>query len=300
MHVVRALGRLGQEPAEVGVLDLAEQALVAEHRRECPRGAQRLGLGVGGDVHDAAAPTVRLGAAEALHVDVLAGDGTDDVGAGDEDSAGGTHDDDVGERRAVGGATRGGTEHDRDLWDAAGRPGHDGEHLADRVQGQDPLAQPRAAGVPEPDHRAVVCEGAGVRGQDDLAACGAHGAALDRRVGRERDGRRALDTTDAGEHAAVVLGGDDRERPGVEQRRHAHLGVARVDHDRFSGESGGRVGRGHQAVRKTRATLWPPKPNELLSAAIGPSGSLRGVPLTMSRATSSSGSSRLIVGGASR
>ena len=59
-----------------------------QRRPPCARRVQRVGLGVGDDVHDAAAPAVGVRAAERLHVDVLAGDRADDVRAGDEDPAG--------------------------------------------------------------------------------------------------------------------------------------------------------------------------------------------------------------------
>ena len=48
---------------------------------------ERLGVGVGDDVHDAGPPAVRLRAAQPERVDVLAGDRADDVRAGDEDPA---------------------------------------------------------------------------------------------------------------------------------------------------------------------------------------------------------------------
>src|SRR5690606_31290037 len=55
-----------------------------------------------------------------------------------------------------------------------------------------------------------------------------------------------------------------------------------------------------QALVNVRATLCPPKPNELLIAAICPSGSARGVSRTRSSTSSGSGSETLIVGGALR
>ena len=109
-----------------------------------PRLGERLLGRVGDDVDDTGAPAVRLGAAEPHHVDVLAGDGADDVRTGDEDPAVGTEDDDVGQRRTVGRAAGGRAEHDGDLRDLAGGPGHDREDQADRVQRHDALAQPGA------------------------------------------------------------------------------------------------------------------------------------------------------------
>ena len=97
---------------------------------------------------------MRLGAAEAQRVDVLAGHRAHDVGTGDEDPALGAEDHDVGQRRAVRRAAGGRAEHHRDLRDLAGGAGHDREDLADGVQRDDALAQPRAAGVPQADDRA--------------------------------------------------------------------------------------------------------------------------------------------------
>ncbi len=140
---------------------------------------------------DAAAATVRLGAAEALHVDVFAGDRANDVGSGDEDPTVGTEDDDVGERRTVCRATGGGAEHDGDLRDASRRPGHDVEDLADGVQRDDALGEARTAGVPQADDRDLVGQRSRVGRQDDLAALGSHRAAHDGGVGGEGDGVRA-------------------------------------------------------------------------------------------------------------
>ena len=53
-----------------------------------------------------------------------------------------------------------------------------------------------------------------------------------------------------------------------------------------------------QTLVTTRATLCPPKPNELLMPAIWPPGRARGKSLTRSRTISGSGRSTLIVGGA--
>jgi hypothetical protein len=63
-------------------------------------------------VHDAGAPAVRLGPAETQRVDVLAGDGAHDVGAGDEDAPVRPEHDDVGQRRPVGRATSSGPQHE--------------------------------------------------------------------------------------------------------------------------------------------------------------------------------------------
>ena len=71
--------------------------------------------------------------AEAGHVDVLAGDAAHHVGSGHEDPTFGSHDDDVGQRRSVGGTAGRETDHDRDLRDIARGPDHRFEYQADRV-----------------------------------------------------------------------------------------------------------------------------------------------------------------------
>ena len=244
---------------------------------------------------------MRLGAAQAQRVDVLAGHRAHDVGAGDEDPALGAEDDDVGQRGAVRRAARGRAEHDRDLRHLAGRPGHDREDLADRVERDDALAQPGAAGVPEADDRAALGERAARRRQDHLAAGLAHRAALDGGVGAEGRRRGSVDATDRGEHPRVVLVGEQLDGARVEELPEPGQRVARVvglvDHDLPAGGGGGR----HcSTVRNATATLWPPKPKELFMASSSPSGSCRGSPRTTSSLTSSSRSSRFAVGGAMR
>ena len=100
---------------------------------------------VGEHMHDAAASTVHLGAAETLHVDVLAGDAAHHIGAGDEDAAGRAHDDDVGECRTVGRATGGRPEYHRDLRHLARSARHRREDAAYRVEALDTFAKARAA-----------------------------------------------------------------------------------------------------------------------------------------------------------
>ena len=130
-------------------------ALVAEQRGQPAGLAERALLGVGDDVHDAGAPAVRLRAAEAQRVDVLAGDRADDVRAGDEDPArpgrGSTMSVSAGPYAAPPAAGPSTTEICGTL---PGGPHHDREDLADGVQASDALGQPRAAGVPDADDRA--------------------------------------------------------------------------------------------------------------------------------------------------
>ena len=145
VHVVGALLGLGEHRGEVAVLDLGdvEAALRAEQRGDDPGALEGLLLGLGEDVDDAGAAAVRLGTAEAQHVDVLAGDRADDVRAGHEDPALGAEDDDVGERGAVRRAAGRRAEHDRDLRDLARGLGH---HVEDPADGVQATARPRRAG----------------------------------------------------------------------------------------------------------------------------------------------------------
>ena len=68
---------------------------------------------------------------------------------------------------------------------------------------------------------------------------------------------------------------DELHRAVVEERLEPHERVPRVEVGDLDVGVGGDCG--HQTLRKTRATLWPPKPNELLSAATSPSRSGAGV-----------------------
>ena len=172
---------------------------------------------------------MRLGAAEALHVDLLAGDAADHLGAGDEDPAGAAHDHDVGQRRAVRGAAGRRAEHDGDLRHPTGGPHHGREDLAHRVERDHTLGEAGAAGVPQADHRHPLPYREVDRLDDVLAALGAHRAAHPGGVGGERDHRRAVDLTAGAQHAGVVAARDRAQRAPVEQGPQAHLGVAIVD-----------------------------------------------------------------------
>ena len=89
VHVVGALLGLGQHLGEVAVVDVVdlEAALGTEEVGDGAGPVECLVLALGEDVDDAGTPAVRLGTAEAQHVDVFSGDGADHVGSGDEDPA---------------------------------------------------------------------------------------------------------------------------------------------------------------------------------------------------------------------
>ena len=168
---------------------------------------------------------MRLGAAQPGHVHVLAGHAADHVRAGDEDAAVIGQDHDVGERGPVRGPAGGRAQHHGDLRDLAGGPGHGGEHRAHRVQALHALAQPRAAGVPQPDHGGALGEGFLVGGHDRRAPLAAHGAALHPRVAGERDRRHPVDGPGRGDLPARVVRGEQADRARVKQRFEPDLGV---------------------------------------------------------------------------
>ena len=120
VHVVGPLGRLRQQRREVASHDVVggQPALRTEQRGKGAASGQRLLLRVGEQMHHAGAPAVRLGASQPEHVDVLAGDRADHVGAGHEDPPLRSEDHDVGEGGAVRRAAGRRAEHHRDLRDA--------------------------------------------------------------------------------------------------------------------------------------------------------------------------------------
>ena len=104
----------------------------------------------------AALGVVRARAAEFLERDVLAGDGLDDVRAGDEHLRGLVdHDDEVGQRGGVD-VPAGGRAHDqRDLRDDAGGAHGAVEDLAVQAERDDALLDARAAALVDADDRAA-------------------------------------------------------------------------------------------------------------------------------------------------
>ena len=173
---------------------------------------ERLLVGVGGDVDDAAAAAVRLGPPRRSMSTSSPVTERTTSGPVTKTRPLRTEDDDVGERRTVGGATGGGAQHDGDLRDSPGRPGHDVEDLTDGVQRDNALGEARAAGVPQADDRDVVGERPGVGREDDLAALGAHRAALMVASEPKATACVSVDQTVAGEHPGVVVGGELRRR----------------------------------------------------------------------------------------
>ncbi len=97
---------------------------------------------------------------------------------------------------------------------------------------------PSASRAPPECHRPMigtrVGDGAMVGVDDDPAADVAHRPAHDRRVGAEGDDAGAVDRADGGEHAGVVVGGDQLEAALVEERGEPGDRVARVVDSRGS------------------------------------------------------------------
>ena len=116
------------------------------------------GLLVGrGQVRDAGLRRVRVGAAELLERDLLAGDGLHDVGAGDEHVRRALdHQHEVGHRGRVDGAAGAGAHHERELRHDAGELHVPPEDLRVAGERDDALLDARAARVVDPDHRAAV------------------------------------------------------------------------------------------------------------------------------------------------
>src|SRR5699024_2280771 len=153
------------------------------------------------------------------------------------------------------------------------------------------LGEARPAGVPDADDGDLLGEGPRVGGDDDLAALDAHRAALDRRARAERDDAGPARRADRREHPGAVPGADEVHRPVVEEGGEPAARVARVagpvePGSRRRGDRRRGLVRlsGHQALVMTRATLCPPKPKLLLSAATSPLGRDRCSPWTTSSA----------------
>ena len=154
---------------------------------------------------DAGPGGVGPGAAEVLHGDVLAGDGLDDVGAGDEHVAGALdHEGEVGNGRGVD-RPAGGRAHDEaDLGDDAGGAGVAEEDLGEQAEGGDALLDAGAAAVVDPDDGAAGLHRV-VHDLDDLLAVDLAQAAAEHGevVAVDRDGA-PVDGAGAGDDAVAV------------------------------------------------------------------------------------------------
>ena len=145
------------------------------------------------------------GAAELLHRDVLAGDGLDDVGAGDEHVGGAVdHDREVGDRGGVDVAAGAGAHDQADLRDHPAGVHVAAEDLAVQAERDHALLDAGAAALVDADDRAAGLDGE-VHDLDDLLAVDlAERAAEDREVLGEHADLAAVDGAVAGDHAVAV------------------------------------------------------------------------------------------------
>ena len=147
---------------------------------------------------------VGVGAAELLHGDVLAGDGLDDVGSGDEHLAGLVdHDHEVGQRGGVHVPAGGGAHDQRDLRDDAGRQDVVAEDPAVQAQRDDALLDARAGAVVDADERTAGLDRQFLDLDDLLAVHLAEAAAEHRGVLAEDAHVAAVDGAVAGDHAVA-------------------------------------------------------------------------------------------------
>ena len=157
-------------------------------------------------MHGAGLGHVGVGAAEFLHGDVLAGDGLDDVGAGDEHLAGLVdHDDEVGQCGGVDVPAGRGAHDQRDLRDDAGGLDVVVEDAAVEAEGDDTFLDAGAGAVVDADQRAAGLDGQLLDLDDFLAVHLAEGAAEHCGVLAEHADVAAVDGAVAGDHA--VAGG---------------------------------------------------------------------------------------------
>ena len=148
---------------------------------------------------------VGAGAAEVLHRDVLAGDGLDDVGAGDEHVGGAVdHDREVGDRGGVDVAARAGAHDQADLRDHAAGVHVALEDLAVEAERDHALLDAGAGALVDADDRAAGLDGEVHHLGDLLAVHLAERAAEDGEVLGEHADLAAVDGAEAGDHAVAV------------------------------------------------------------------------------------------------
>ena len=145
------------------------------------------------------------GAAELLHRDVLAGDGLDHVGTGDEHVGGAVdHDREVGDRGGVDVAAGAGAHDQADLRDHAAGVDVALEDLAVEAERDHALLDAGAGALVDADDRAAGLDGEVHHLGDLLAVDLAQRAAEDGEVLGEHAGLAAVDGAEAGDHAVAV------------------------------------------------------------------------------------------------
>ncbi|TEA00886.1 hypothetical protein CCUG60884_04779 [Mycobacteroides salmoniphilum] len=181
-----------------------ENALLAKESDEFAAARVGVEFVVGHDVAHTGFFVVSFRAAQGGHIDVFTGHAAHHIGSGDKYAAFGGHDDDIGERGAVGGAAGGEADHDRDLWDVPGGADHGLKDQPDRVQGRDSLGQARPAGVPD-THDGALFFDRGVVGVHDVpATLDTHGPAHDGAVGAKGDGPHSVDRATGSQHTRAI------------------------------------------------------------------------------------------------
>ena len=241
VHVIGTLGGLGETRGQVAIGNprQVELTLTAQQVTQLASALKGILRGVGEHVNHAGTATMRLGPTKPECIDGLTGHRADDIRTGHEDATLGGQHDDVGQGRTVCRPASGGADHDRDLGNLAGRPGHDGEDFAHAMQGDHALGQARPAGVPDPDDGDALREGLLIGGTDDRAARDPHGATHDRRIGGEGDNRKTAHLTAGREHAGVVFGGEQLHRAVVEEGLQPQARIARISGSIDRGARGG-------------------------------------------------------------
>ena len=221
VHVVRLVRAVRDQrverPVEVGELEGAAAELALRVRRGLvevvlrQEGQQRLDvlervlLVVAHVVGVAGLGVVRPRAAELLHRDVLAGDGLDDVGPGDEHVRGAVdHDREVGDRGGVDVAAGAGAHDQADLRDDAAGVHVAAEDLAVQAERDHALLDAGAGALVDADDRAAGLDGEVHHLGDLLAVDLAQRPAEDREVLGEHAHLAAVDGAVAGHHAVAV------------------------------------------------------------------------------------------------
>ena len=255
------VGRVGDERVERAVLvgdvvatSLANtggssRLLLGRYDSSCWVSSSASVLVGGHEVRDPALGLVGPGAAQLLELDVLTGDGLDDVGSGDEHVRGLVdHDDEVGDRRRVDRAARARAHDQRDLRDHPGGLHVAVEDLAVLGEGDDALLDAGAAGVVDPDDRGAGLE-RHVHDLDDLLAEHlAQRAAEDGEVLGEDEHLSTVDGAVAGDDAVAV-----RTAGPAARRRGCGAGRARRTRRRNRGRGRPRPAPGRSSCRACAA-----------------------------------------------
>ena len=181
------------------------EVVLRQEREQVARVVAERVLVVGHEVRDARALRVRVGAAEFLERDLLAGHGAHHFGPGDEHVRGAArHQHEVGDRGRVDGAARARAHHERDLRHDARGHHVAAEDLGVAAERHDALLDARPARVVDADHRAAEAQRE-IHDLADLLGVGlAQRAAEDREVLREHEHLAAVHGAVARDDAIAV------------------------------------------------------------------------------------------------